>query len=55
MVVFDPNNIRDKATFTDPHQYSEGIIYLLVNGKIAIEDGKYNGTLAGQALRMNNR
>lgn len=55
LVVFDPETIRDLATFENPHQYSEGIIYLLVNGKIVIEDGVYNGTLAGQTLPMNKR
>ena len=54
LVVFDPENIRDKATFSDPHQYSEGINYLLVNGKIVIEEGAYNGTLAGKAIRNNH-
>ncbi len=54
LVVFDPETIRDRATFANPHQHSEGIIHLLVNGKIVIEDGEYNGTLAGQVLRMNN-
>ncbi len=52
IVVFDPETIRDIATFTDPHQYSKGIIYLLVNGQIVIEDEVYNGVLAGKTLRM---
>ncbi len=55
LIVFDPETIRDRATFANPHQYSEGIMYLLVNGRIAINDGEYNGTLAGQTLRMNKR
>ncbi len=51
IIVFDPEKISDKATFDDPHQYSEGIDYLLVNGKLTIEGGKYNGTLAGIPIR----
>jgi N-acyl-D-amino-acid deacylase len=53
LVLFDPHTIRDRATFTDPHHYSEGIIYLLVNGEPVIERGIYNGKLAGRTLRMN--
>ena len=53
LVVFDPQNIRDKATFTDPHHYSEGIVFLFVNGEAVIEHGEYNGKLAGKTLRMN--
>jgi N-acyl-D-amino-acid deacylase len=52
LVIFDPRTIRDRATFTDPHHYSEGIIYLLVNGEPVIERGTYNGKLAGKTLRM---
>jgi len=50
LVVFDPRTIRDRATYTEPHQYSEGIEYVLVNGRVAIDKGTYNGTLAGQPL-----
>jgi len=53
IVIFDPEKITDKATFSDPHQYSEGIQLLVINGKIVIEDGNYNGKLAGKALRKN--
>ncbi|MEA1896506.1 MAG: D-aminoacylase [Bacteroidota bacterium] len=54
IVVFNPETIRDLATFDKPHQYSKGIIYLLVNGQIVIEDEVYNGKLEGKTLRMNN-
>ena len=52
IVVFNPETIRDVAAFGDPHQYSEGILYLLVNGQIVIDDETYNGKLAGKTLRM---
>jgi N-acyl-D-aspartate/D-glutamate deacylase len=51
VVVFDPQTFRDQATFEKPHQYATGVKYLFVNGKLAIEDGKYTGTLAGKVLR----
>ena len=55
IVILDPEKIRDKATFTNPHQYSEGIQYLIVNGEIVIENGNYNGKRVGKALRMNGK
>lgn len=54
IVIFNPETIRDLATFDDPHQYSEGILYLLVNGQVVIEDDVYKGRLAGKTLRMND-
>jgi N-acyl-D-aspartate/D-glutamate deacylase len=51
VVVFDPSAFRDKGTYDKPHQYSEGVRYLFVNGKLAIAEGKATGTLAGRVLR----
>jgi len=51
VVVFDPRTFRDTASFEDPHQYAVGVRYLIVNGKLAIDDGRVTGTLAGRALR----
>lgn len=51
IVVFDPDKIRDKATWADPHQYPEGIPHVLVNGKLVIKDGEHTGALPGVALR----
>jgi N-acyl-D-amino-acid deacylase len=50
IVVFDPNTVRDKATFFEPHQHSEGIDYVLINGRLAVDGGKLTGALAGQVL-----
>jgi N-acyl-D-amino-acid deacylase len=51
IVVFDPKTFHDIATYDKPHQYSPGVRYLFVNGKLAIEDSKYTGALAGKVLR----
>lgn len=51
VVVFDPKTIAERATYEQPEILSVGIQYVLVNGKLAIEAGKYNGALAGKALR----
>ncbi|MGH2569264.1 MAG: N-acyl-D-amino-acid deacylase family protein [Bacteroidota bacterium] len=51
VVMFDPARVVDKATFEDPHQYSEGIELVLVNGQPVWEAGKFTGNLPGKVLR----
>ncbi|NHJ32279.1 MAG: D-aminoacylase [Asgard group archaeon] len=51
IVVFDQEEIIDKATFTDPHQLSVGIEFVLVNGQIVVEKGKHQNNLPGMTLR----
>ena len=50
-VVFDPNTIQDHATYERPHQLSTGVSYVVVNGKLAIEDGKPTGAASGRVVR----
>jgi N-acyl-D-aspartate/D-glutamate deacylase len=52
IVVFDLNNIQIKTSISNPHQYSEGVKYLLINGELVIDDSEYNGGLAGEVLRL---
>lgn len=54
IVVFNHNTIIDKATFQKPHQYSEGINYVIVNGKLSVDDGKFMNIKAGNVLRKIN-
>jgi N-acyl-D-aspartate/D-glutamate deacylase len=49
--VFDPEMIIDKSTYTDPFQYSEGVLHVLVNGQIVLENGEHTGNRPGRALR----
>jgi N-acyl-D-amino-acid deacylase len=51
LVVFDPDKIADKATWEAPHQYPEGISYVIVNGRVAVEHNRHTGALAGRVLR----
>ena len=48
--VVDLKTVRDKATYLDPHQYAEGVKYLLVNGVLAIEDGQVRRERGGKGL-----
>ncbi|SDQ76158.1 N-acyl-D-amino-acid deacylase family protein [Flagellimonas zhangzhouensis] len=51
VVLFDPKTITDKATFEDPHQYSEGVLHVFVNGKQVLKDGEHTGAMPGQVVR----
>jgi dihydroorotase/N-acyl-D-amino-acid deacylase len=51
LVIFDPARVADQATFVDPHQYPAGIPWVLVNGRIAVENGRFIGRRAGAVLR----
>ncbi|MBK8517546.1 MAG: D-aminoacylase [Saprospiraceae bacterium] len=50
IVIFDEKEVIDKATFENPHQFSAGFKYVLVNGQLVIENGKHNGTKSGTPL-----
>ena len=51
VVIFDPAIVRDRATFDNPNQLSEGMEYVLVNGVPVIDQGKMTGALPGKVLR----
>ena len=51
VVIFDPATVRDRATFDNPNQLSEGMEYVLVNGVPVIDQGKITGALPGKVLR----
>jgi N-acyl-D-amino-acid deacylase len=53
IAVFDPQRIVDCATWDDPHQYPEGIPYVMVNGQLAVSEGEVTGKLPGRILRKN--
>jgi N-acyl-D-amino-acid deacylase len=50
IVIFDPESIRDLATFEKPNQLSEGMRFVLVNGVPVISDGKMTGALPGKPI-----
>ncbi|HDY88933.1 MAG TPA: D-aminoacylase [bacterium] len=51
IVIFNPDTVIDRATYEDPHRYPEGIIYVIVNGQIVINNGEHTGKLPGRILR----
>jgi N-acyl-D-amino-acid deacylase len=50
IAVFDPNTVRDLATFEKPHQYAEGVSLVIVNGQVAFENGKMTDARPGRVL-----
>ncbi len=54
IVIFDFNKIQDKATFTEPHQYPDGIPYVIVNGEIVIANSEHTGSLPGKVIKSSD-
>lgn len=50
VVVFDLAKVKDRATYENPHQMSEGMVDVLVNGRFAIRDGRFTAEHAGRVL-----
>ena len=51
VVVFDPAEIRDHATFDRPHQYATGVVHVFVNGEQVLRDGEHTGATPGRVVR----
>jgi len=49
--LFDPKKVQDKATFDNPHQYPEGIPFVIVNGELVINEEEHTGAKPGQVVR----
>jgi N-acyl-D-amino-acid deacylase len=50
IAVFDLNKIKDEATYADSERYATGVEYVIIGGKISVEEGKYTGALNGKVL-----
>ncbi|HLG17103.1 MAG TPA: amidohydrolase family protein [Blastocatellia bacterium] len=50
IVIFDPDRVRDRATFEQPHQYAEGFTYVIVNGTLILDEGKITEARPGRVL-----
>jgi len=51
VIIFDEKTVADRATYEQPELFSVGMKFVIVNGKVAVENGAYTGALAGRALR----
>jgi dihydroorotase/N-acyl-D-amino-acid deacylase len=50
LVVFDPETVRDTATFEQPHRYAEGVALVVINGQVAFENGRMTTARPGRIL-----
>jgi N-acyl-D-amino-acid deacylase len=55
ITIFDPDDIREKSTYLNPHHYPEGIEYVIVNGQAVVEKGEHTGSLPGRVLRRGRK
>ena len=53
LALFDPAAVRDAATYGDPHQLSEGMFAVIVNGTVVVDDGRFTAATPGHVLRKN--
>jgi len=51
VIIFNPKTVSDRSTYEQPELVADGIQFVIVNGQLAVADGKFTGTLAGRALR----
>ncbi len=51
VVLFDPEKMQDHATFENPHQYATGMMFVLVNGTVVLENGEHTGAKPGKVVR----
>lgn len=51
VVVFDPEQVKDMATFEKPHQYAEGVHHVFVNGVQVLNEGTHTGAKPGRCIR----
>jgi len=55
LVIFDPGEVSDQATYTEPFQYPVGITHVIVNGRLTIEGNRQHSTRAGRVLRRTDK
>lgn len=53
IVIIDPDKLDDKASFINPFQYAEGVIYSLINGQLVIENEAFKNIKAGEIISRN--
>jgi N-acyl-D-amino-acid deacylase len=52
LVIFDPAEVSDKATYDNPHQYANGIIHVIVNGNLVVHQATHSGARPGRILKI---
>ena len=50
LVLFDPDTVHETATFSEPHAYPLGIPFVIVNGRMVVDNGQHTGATPGELL-----
>jgi len=50
LAIFDLERVHDRSEYTDPHQYAEGMVFVLVNGELVVDQEEFTGALPGRVL-----
>jgi dihydroorotase/N-acyl-D-amino-acid deacylase len=48
--VFEPTKVKDESTYPDPHRYPSGIPYVIVNGALVVDGGRFGAAGTGRVL-----
>jgi len=51
IVVFNPETVKDQASFENPHQYATGVVHVWVNGTQVLQDGEHTEAFPGRVVR----
>jgi N-acyl-D-amino-acid deacylase len=51
VVAFDPAKVRERSTYADPTHYSEGFVYVAVNGQLVVDGGRITQARPGRAIK----
>jgi N-acyl-D-aspartate/D-glutamate deacylase len=51
IAIFDPQRVQDRATYTEPHHMAEGMSYVIVNGVVVLDNGRFTDARPGRVLR----
>ncbi len=54
IIIFDLKNLQTKTSISNPHQFSEGVEYLFINGELVLDKGEWTGELPGRVIRPNS-
>ena len=54
ITIFDLKNLQTKTSISNPHQFSEGVEYLFINGELVLDEGEWTGKLPGKVIRPNS-
>ncbi len=52
IAILDLENLRTETSISNPHVYSQGVKYLIINGELVIEEGRYTGKLPGRVIKL---